>query len=209
MASKATSFRSAIARARAGKNDVDALVDAIPLALLILDRELRIESVSRCYCETFRVEPEDALACSVYEVGLGQWSTAEVRELLDGALLGHSRGSVDVERDFPGLGSRIMRAHARSLAHLPGEARVVFAVEDVTESVRRFRETPAQTYTAEFLAQLSHELRGPLASIANWLHLLSTGSPDAALQKQGLAAIDQALKAQTRLLDALTAADKK
>lgn len=86
--------------------------------------------------------------------------------------------------------------------------------------MRRCRETLAQTpasketptdakvHTAEFLAQLSHQLRGPLASIANWLHLLSTGSPDAALQKQGLAAIDQAVKAQTRLLDALTAADK-
>lgn len=209
MASKPTSFRSPLARARAGKNEVDALVDAIPLALLILDRELRIERVSRGYCETFRVEPEDVLACSVYELGTGQWSTAEVRGLLDGALLGHHAGSVNLERDFPGLGSRIMRAHARSFAQPPDEARVLFAVEDVTESVRRSRETLAQGHDTAFLAQLSHELRGPLASIANWLHLLSTGSPDAALQKQGLAAIDQALKAQTRLLDALTAADKK
>jgi signal transduction histidine kinase len=55
----------------------------------------------------------------------------------------------------------------------------------------------------ELLGQLEHELRGPLASIANWLHLLSTNPGDSALQEQGLAAIDQALKAQTKLLDNL------
>jgi signal transduction histidine kinase len=55
----------------------------------------------------------------------------------------------------------------------------------------------------ELLGQLDHELRGPLASIANWLHLLSTNRGDSALQEQGLAAIDQALKAQTKLLDSL------
>jgi signal transduction histidine kinase len=55
----------------------------------------------------------------------------------------------------------------------------------------------------DIIARAAHELRGPLGSISNWVHLLSQGSNDAALQEQGLAAIQRALSAATRLIETL------
>jgi signal transduction histidine kinase len=176
-------------------------VEAIPLALLILDRELRVAKVSRRYCELFGVERDDAVGCSLYALGVGRWSTLTVRALLEAALRGETPERVSLECDFPSRGRRAATVHARPLATAPADAWILFVVED----------TPAgpEASLDEFLGQLEHQLRGPLASIANWLHLLSTNPADAELQEQGLAAIGEAIKAQTRLLDDLRSAGKK
>jgi signal transduction histidine kinase len=62
------------------------------------------------------------------------------------------------------------------------------------------RASPAD---AELIARAAHELRGPLGSIANWIHLMSEPSADAALQAQGRASIQRAVAVCTRLLDQL------
>jgi signal transduction histidine kinase len=54
------------------------------------------------------------------------------------------------------------------------------------------------------IARAAHELRGPLGSIANWVHLLSQAKGDVALQQQGLAAIQRALQLSGRLIDELS-----
>ena len=201
MASKAPSFRTTQARARVAKGEIDALVEALPFALLILDRELRVAKASPHYCELFGIAREDALGCSVYALGVGHWSTAPIRALLDSALRGDAANRVAVELDFPGRGRRSTTVHARALGQAPADAWILFVVEDVSVG--------PEVHLDEFLGQLEHQLRGPLASIANWLHLLSTNPEDAALQEQGLAAIGEALKAQTRVLDDLRSSGKK
>ena len=55
----------------------------------------------------------------------------------------------------------------------------------------------------ELIARAAHELRGPIGSIANWVHLLSQSTQDATLQQQGLAAIQRALSVSGRLIDEL------
>jgi signal transduction histidine kinase len=55
----------------------------------------------------------------------------------------------------------------------------------------------------ELIARAAHELRGPLGSIANWVHLLSQSPHDVTLQQQGLAAIQRALSVSGRLIDEL------
>ena len=55
----------------------------------------------------------------------------------------------------------------------------------------------------ELVARAAHELRGPLGSIANWVHLLSQSPHDVTLQQQGLAAIQRALSVSGRLIDEL------
>ena len=55
----------------------------------------------------------------------------------------------------------------------------------------------------DLVSRASHELRGPFGSIANWVHLLSESSKDAALVQQGLAAIHRAVKAGSQIVDDL------
>ena len=72
-------------------------------------------------------------------------------------------------------------------------------VEDAHAAKRR--ETSSQD---ELIARAAHELRGPLGSIANWVHLLSQAKQDTALQQQGLAAMQRALQLSGRLIDELS-----
>ena len=100
-----------------------------------------------------------------------------------------------------GDGRRRLAVHTRALSDPRADAWMLFVVQDLNAG----SEAPLD----DFLGRLEHELRGPLASIANWLHLLSTNPQDSALQEQGLAAIGEALKAQTKLLDGMRSAGKR
>ena len=54
----------------------------------------------------------------------------------------------------------------------------------------------------EFLAIVSHELRGPLSAIAGWAHILRLGTSDDDFDK-GLEVIDQSVQVQTKLIEDL------
>jgi len=54
----------------------------------------------------------------------------------------------------------------------------------------------------EFLAIVSHELRGPLSAIAGWAHILRLGTSDEDFAK-GLEVIDQSVQVQTKLIEDL------
>jgi two-component system CheB/CheR fusion protein len=81
---------------------------------------------------------------------------------------------------------------------MPSEVAAIVSDADAEDLTRR--EPSSQD---ELIARASHELRGPLGSIANWVHLLSQSTQDATLQQQGLAAIQRALQVSGRLIDEL------
>jgi signal transduction histidine kinase len=54
----------------------------------------------------------------------------------------------------------------------------------------------------EFLAVVSHELRGPLSAIAGWAHILQRGTNEEDFQK-GLEVIDQSVRVQAKLIEDL------
>jgi signal transduction histidine kinase len=54
----------------------------------------------------------------------------------------------------------------------------------------------------EFLATVSHELRGPLSAIAGWAHILQRGASVEDLEK-GLEVIDQSVRVQAKLIEDL------
>jgi signal transduction histidine kinase len=55
----------------------------------------------------------------------------------------------------------------------------------------------------EFLAMLSHELRTPMSTIQNWLHLLRSPNRTADQVERGILAIERAADAQNRLIEDL------
>lgn len=124
----------------AGKNaasQVDArdIVETIPSALIVLDRQLNITSANRAFYQTFRTSRSETEGCHIYELGNRQWDIPALRRLLE-SVIPH-RTSVEgfeVEHDFPSIGRRTMLVNARKIFR-PGyhDGFILLAIEDVSE----------------------------------------------------------------------------
>src|SRR5476649_1201125 len=111
------------------------IVETIPSALIILDRNLNITSANRAFYQTFRTSPAETEGCHIYDLGNRQWDIPALRTLLE-SVIPH-RASVEgfeVEHDFPTIGRRTMLVNARKIFR-PGEhdGFILLAIEDVSE----------------------------------------------------------------------------
>jgi PAS domain S-box-containing protein len=111
------------------------IVETIPSALIILDRNLNITSANRAFYQMFRTSSGDTEGSHIYELGNRQWDIPALRTLLE-SVIPH-RASVEgfeVEHDFPTIGRRIMLVNARKIFR-PGnhDGSILLAIEDVSE----------------------------------------------------------------------------
>ena len=203
----------------------DAIIETVREPLLVLDGELRVERANRNYYETFQVKREETEGRFLYELGNRQWSIPALREALRSVLAGdhltekRELQSFEVEHEFPEIGRRTMVLNARRVwRDGRGAEKILVAMEDRTEVkkvekersllVARERQVARQAEAAsrlkdEFLATVSHELRGPLSAMAGWVHVLASDKVDAATAARGLAAIQRNVQAQARLVEDL------
>jgi signal transduction histidine kinase len=93
--------------------------------------------------------------------------------------------------DLVALGLERMRAERERAAILVLEQRA----RKEAEAANRSKD--------EFLAMLSHELRGPLSAIAGWVHMLRAGMVPATDTQRALATIERNTVAQTQLVEDL------
>ncbi len=106
--------------------------------LLVLDKEMRVESANRSFYLAFRVTPKDTVGKMLYDIGSGQWDFPRLRELLkDLTQQSTTIEDFQVEHDFPGIGQKIMLLNARRM-YDPGQetGRILLAIEDITERIR-------------------------------------------------------------------------
>jgi two-component system CheB/CheR fusion protein len=197
----------------------NGIVETVRTPLLILDAGLRVERANRTFYDYFRVAPEETVGRLVYELGNGQWDIPVLRQTLNEVLLNTGRiEDVEVDHEFPRVGRRTLVVNACKLHREGGQESVLLAFEDRTEArgterrreallaleqQARQRAEEADRIKDEFVATLSHELRGPLTALVGWVHVLRTGATDEATLKQALAAIDRSVKIQTRLIEDL------
>jgi two-component system CheB/CheR fusion protein len=183
----------------------ESVVRALPQGILLLDGELRVLRANPRYCAIAATAAEDTVGRTLFELSRGLWDVPAMRALVEGARAGEG-GSVDVEVNVGDARARVVRVHVRPLEGTPSApGRLLVVIDDVV----RAGAAPAERAgyrdggRDEIIARAAHELRGPLGSISNWVHVLSQESKDASLQQQGLAAIQRALDVATRLIEAL------
>ncbi len=198
----------------------DAIIETVREPLLVLDGELRVERANRTFYDTFRVRREETEGRFLYDLGNRQWGIPALREALRSILIGDRElQSFEVEHEFPEIGRRTMVLNARRVwRDGRGAEKILVAMEDRTEVkkvekerallVARERQVARQAEAAsrlkdEFLATVSHELRGPLSAMAGWVHVLASDKVDAATAARGLAAIQRNVQAQARLVEDL------
>jgi two-component system CheB/CheR fusion protein len=110
----------------------ESVLDTVREGLVVLDRDLRVRSVNRTFCDDACVAREAIEGRFFHEIGRGEWNLAGLRGRL--AELGDGEG-------FEGLravqqtatGSRVFMLNARNIALTP---LLLLALEDVTERER-------------------------------------------------------------------------
>ncbi len=187
-------------------NPVDTLLDALPQGVLVLDADLRVLRASPRYTEIAAAPAEETVGRALSELSGGLWDVPPVRGLIERARAGEC-GSVDLELRAGNAHPRLVRVHVRPLkAPRSAAERLLVVIDDAPRARAEASAEPRPDQGSardDIVARAAHELRGPLGSISNWVHLLSQGSKDAALQEQGLAAIQRALNVAARLIESL------
>ncbi len=113
----------------------ESIISAVHEPLIILDENLKVALVSRSFCQTFKVKPEETEGRFVYDLGNRQWDIPKLRELLEDILpKTTSFDNFEVEHDFPDIGKRIMLINARRIYLETNRMELILiAIEDITE----------------------------------------------------------------------------
>jgi two-component system CheB/CheR fusion protein len=200
-----------------------AALDVIRHGLVVLDAELKIERANAWFYQRFQASPSDIVGRPFLALDGGRWDAPGLAQLLlEAASADRVFSDFELDREFSGAGRRVLVLSARALRpsagdHPAAEAkrRVLLVIDDVTDAraaaearealarMERLQQAEASRLKDQFVATISHELRGPLSAIAAWVHVLLSGKSDRATQERALLAIDRGVKAESRLVDDL------
>ncbi|MGE0095898.1 MAG: ATP-binding protein [Alphaproteobacteria bacterium] len=173
--------------ARLGREG-DTILDSLPDAVLLIDRELVIRRGNKAALRLFD------------ENIVGRALTAVLRgpELLDAvglAVREAKRGEIEI--DLAGRNRAVeLRANIEPLPrHAGDETWAILALHDQTERKRTER------LRADFVANASHELRTPLSALVGFIETLSSGAADdAATRNRFLTIMDEQADRMARLV---------
>jgi PAS domain S-box-containing protein len=103
--------------------------------LLVLRKDLTVESANEAFYKTFKVKPAETEGQLIYDLGNYQWDIPRLRQLLEEIIPRDSFfNDFEVTHRFPDLGLRTMLLNARRLdTPEGGPERILLGVEDVTE----------------------------------------------------------------------------
>jgi PAS domain S-box-containing protein len=141
----------------------ESIIATIREPLLVLDSSLRIVSANPAYHQIFKTTANATSGEFLHAVSGGQWNLPELRRLLE--TIGQSQSEfkdLQVERDFPALGHRIVRLNARQIKPVDGQpALILLAIEDVTEREQ------ARSQIELHAAELEKRVQQRTADLAN------------------------------------------
>lgn len=151
---------------------VHRIIDTAPVYIAYIDCEYRFQIVSQHYVDIFRRPREQLLGRTVREL-LGDTVWDMIEPHYHRAIKGE-RVSFEIDAPIEGFGTRSMHARYTPDVDNQGIVRgVMTVVRDITEQkIAEQLLKDSDRRKDEFLATLAHELRNPLASLSNALHIL-------------------------------------
>ena len=140
-------------KAKATREYAENVVETVREPLLVLDRELRVESANRSFYRTFSAAPVETIGQFVFELANHQWDIPRLRALLAEVLAqGASIEDFQVECDLE-VGLRTMLLNARSIFDPHRKIdRILLAIEDITERKRTESLLSSQKHVFEMAA---------------------------------------------------------
>ncbi len=105
---------------QSARRQADAIIDATPVPLVVLDASARIRRANQAFCSTFGYHPDGIASRVLFDVGNGSWNVPELREGLAAVSTnGTGTAELDLVHRFPDVGERTIRVRLR---HLGGDA---------------------------------------------------------------------------------------
>ena len=164
----------------------ESIINTVREPLIVLDKNLRVVTVSRSFYDVFKVNPEETVGQLIYDLGNKQWDIPKLRELLEDILPKKvSFDNYEVEHIFSTIGRRIMLLNARQIQRESGKERIILlAIEDITErreietgleKTRKELEVIKQSAdeVSEFAESVINTVREPLISLNQDLRVVT------------------------------------
>ena len=201
-----TAFRASVEKAIHEREFTKAILNTVIEPLVVLDADLRIQTANRAFHVMFQVSRDGVYGVPLDRLPNHTWKSGQLWGLLKATVYDNKEfETLEVEHDFPGVGSRTLLVDARQL---PQEASVgkllLIAFQDITER-RKIEQDLREAHQVkdEFLATLAHELRGPLAPLRNMLEVMKRVEGRDDLIQQASSTMDRQLFQMTRVVDDL------
>ena len=153
-------------------NYAESIIATMREPFVVLDKNLRIKTVNRSFCQTFDVSKEETEGRFLYDLGNGQWNIPRLRTLLGGVLSNsHPIHDFNLEHDFPAIGKKIMLLNARRFESVDSQPDLILlAIEDITE--RKHAEVAVQTSEVRYRRLFQTARDGILILDANTLKII-------------------------------------
>jgi PAS domain S-box-containing protein len=205
-----TERKRAEALLRDHARQLSLITDTAPVFIAYCDVDSRYKFVNAAYADRFGLKPQDCVGERIADV-VGDDAYESLREYIDAVLRGE-RIEFDTAVPYAALGERFMHCSYAPEFDVTGcVVGFVAAISDITERKRveeALRTSEEKLKEAdrrkdEFLAMLAHELRNPLAPIANAVHLLRQNRAENPVQEQARAIIERQSARLARLVDDL------
>jgi two-component system CheB/CheR fusion protein len=96
-------------------NYFKTIVETVRDPLLVLDADLRVRTANRSFCRMYGVSASEAEGRLLYEIGNGEFNTAQLRGMLDDMAAGRPAADVTIEDPSTQAGARPVVVNARQI----------------------------------------------------------------------------------------------
>ncbi|MES2555785.1 MAG: chemotaxis protein CheB [Bacteroidota bacterium] len=116
----------------------EGILSTIYEPMVILDKNMRIQSVNSSFCQLFVVNEAESIGVSLYKLGNNQWNIPRLRELLEDIVPKDNRfHGFEVELTLPVIGHKTLLLNAHQIIQQSkNEELIVLTITDITEVKR-------------------------------------------------------------------------
>lgn len=111
------------------------IVEAVPEALVVLDKHLRVKTANQSFYQQFQVESKKAQGQLIYDLDHCQWNIPALRKLLREALSREiSVDDFELSHKFAHIGARTLLLSCRIIVeNMAGEKMLLLGIKDITD----------------------------------------------------------------------------